>query len=104
MIDDESSTSGEPPSLADDKTAAATAQLSPNIASTNNMLDATASARVYGDLVAVAERLDSELFRKLQCIDPHTHVYVERLHDERTFLALADRTARKQKQPSCEFV
>ena len=65
-----------------------------SIQATSNTSDASAPARVYGNLVAFTERCDDELFKSLQVIDPHTHEYVDRLQDELTLLVLADRTAK----------
>lgn len=38
--------------------------------------------RIPGSIVSIAERLDDELTRSLQHIDPHTAEYIERLTDE----------------------
>lgn len=38
--------------------------------------------KVPGSLVSYVERLDDELVRSLQAIDPHTSEYIERLQDE----------------------
>lgn len=38
--------------------------------------------RIPGSIMSIAERLDDELTRSLQHIDPHTAEYIERLSDE----------------------
>lgn len=49
--------------------------------------------KLAGNLFAFVERIDDELFKTFQVMDPHTHEYVLRLQDELKFLLLADKMA-----------
>ncbi|GJP63734.1 hypothetical protein CLOP_g20784 [Closterium sp. NIES-67] len=51
--------------------------------------DFEGTIRVWGSVVSFVERMDDELFKSLQCTDPYTKTYLERLKDEPTLLALA---------------
>jgi translation initiation factor 3 subunit C len=48
--------------------------------------------KIPGSVVSFVERLDDELTRSLQHIDPHTAEYVERLTDETTLYTTLVRT------------
>eukprot|EP01134_Creolimax_fragrantissima_P000740 CFRG0740T1 len=48
--------------------------------------------KVAGDLMSFIERLEEELTRSLQIIDPHTQEYVNRLQDELTMMEVIKKT------------
>lgn len=48
--------------------------------------------KVAGSVVSYVERLDDELVRSLQSIDPHTSEYIERLQDEGSLYNIVFRT------------
>eukprot|EP00210_Caulerpa_lentillifera_P002282 g2192.t1 len=57
----------------------------------NEAPEETEEMQAWCPIVSFVERLDDELFKSLQVIDPHTHLYIQRLKDEVYFLALGGR-------------
>lgn len=53
----------------------------------------TEDVRIPGNLMAIVERMDDELFKALQQVDPHTNEYLDRLKDETLLLAVAARVS-----------
>ena len=49
------------------------------------------TVKVQGSLVSFIDRLDDELAKSLQNIDPHTTEYIERLRDEQSLYAVIAR-------------
>lgn len=57
----------------------------------NAQYTAIAAGPAHAAVVGFVERLDDELTKSYQNIDPHTQEYVERLQDESTFVELVER-------------
>ena len=55
-------------------------------------LTAGEKLKIPGSVVSIVERLDDELTRSLQHIDPHTAEYIERLTDEQALYNKVVRT------------
>lgn len=54
--------------------------------------DSTKTYEVYGNLVSYVERLDDEHFKTMQCTEPHSPEYIERMRDELPLLQLLSDT------------
>eukprot|EP00002_Diphylleia_rotans_P002344 TRINITY_DN1149_c0_g2_i1.p1 TRINITY_DN1149_c0_g2~~TRINITY_DN1149_c0_g2_i1.p1 ORF type:complete len:814 (+),score=243.39 TRINITY_DN1149_c0_g2_i1:56-2497(+) len=50
------------------------------------------TVKISANLLAFIERLEDELIKSLQFLDPHTQDYINRLSDEASFLKLAERS------------